>query len=241
MYVLVIDDDPMICKTARYLLTEEGYEVDIALSGEAAVDLIEKRQPDLFVLDLVLPDVDGFEIYKHLQRSNADAMIVFLTPRGWLDDYTAGLELNVGLFLSKPFEADDFVSCVNSLAWRSLTRHEGPVEDRITVGNAELRVGASRLVIKTGNILRLVNLTLPEVNLLRCLMLNPGRVVPGDVLRDGVWDDIGVDDDGLAVEVHIRGLLTKIAHAVPDAAEAGDQGYIEPVGSRGFKFNVITA
>src|SRR5450759_2094741 len=106
MYVLVIDDDPMICKTAKFLLTQEGYEVDVALSGEAAVDLIENRQPDLFVLDLILPDVDGFEIYRHLHTSNADARILFLTPRGWLDDCTVGLELNVGGFLSKPFEAE---------------------------------------------------------------------------------------------------------------------------------------
>lgn len=240
MYVLVIDDDPMICKTAKYLLTQEGYEVDVALCGEAAVDLVEKRQPDLFVLDLILPDVDGFEIYRHLQQANADARILFLTPRGWLEDYTAGLELNVGFFLAKPFEAEEFVNCVNSLAWRSLTQRGSQVEDRITVGNAELRVGASRLVIKTGNILRLVNLTLTEVNLLRCLMLNPGRVVPGDVLRDGVWEN-AYDDDGLAVEVHIRGLLTKIAHAVPDVTGGGDPGYIEPVGPSGFKFNVITA
>ena len=241
MYVLVIDDDPMVCKTAKFLLTEEGYEVETALSGAAAVDLIGQRQPDLFVLDMVLPDVDGFQIYTQLQQANADARILFLTPRGWLDDCTIGLELNVGVFLAKPFGAEEFISCVNSLAWRSLTQRENRWEDRIAVGNAELRINASRLVIKVGNVLQLVSLTPPEVNLLRCLMLNPGNVVPGDVLMDGLWQNVSGDDGVQHVEAHMRGLLTKIAHALPEMSDSRDAGYIEPVGARGFKFNVITA
>ncbi len=241
MYVLVIDDDPMICKAAKFLLTQEGYEVDVALSGEAAVDLIERRQPDLFILDLVLPDVDGFEIYKRLQQSNADARILFLTPRGWLNDCTVGLELNVGAFLAKPFDAEEFISCVNSLAWRCLIQHDNRQEDRIKVGNAELRVSASRLVIKVGNILRLVSLTLFEVNLLRCLMLNPGRVVPGDVLRDGAWESVYQDNGSESLEAHIGGLLTKIAQAMPEVPGIDSPGYIETVGASGFKFNVINA
>jgi two-component system, OmpR family, alkaline phosphatase synthesis response regulator PhoP len=241
MYVLVIDDDPMVCKMARFLLTEEGYEVDVATSGEAAVAIIERRQPDLFVLDMVLPDVDGFEIYRQLQNASADARILFLAPRGLVKDCDSGLELHMGCILSKPFEAEEFVTCVNTLAWRCLTERDGKLRDRIRVGNAELRLRDSRLIIRTGEILRLVTLTAQESTLLGCLMLNPGRVVPGDVLRGGAWEREQRSNEAESVRENVGGLLKKIAAAVPGWSHTDSPGYIETVGDSGYRFNVISA
>jgi DNA-binding response OmpR family regulator len=235
MYVLVIDDDPMIRKTAEFLLTDDGFEVGVAASGAAAAEMVEMRQPDLFVLDLVLPDVDGFEIYRRLQEANADAMILFLTPRGWVDDCTEGLELNTGTFLQKPFSPEEFIARVNSLALRCLSAGRDGIEERIRVGSAELRVKDSRLVLSSGNISRLVNLTLAEVSLLRLLMVNAGKVVPENVLRDGVPHMAAGCDRDRETDTHLVGLLRKLTLVAPAPR------YIESSGTHGYRFNVITA
>lgn len=232
MYVLVIDDDPMICKMAKFLLTEEGYEVDVTSTGEDAVAMIERRRPDLFILDLVLPDVDGFQIYRHLQGSRADAGILFLTPQGWLDDSATGLQLRLGAFLCKPFSAEEFITAVHSLASRCGSSPQKVSPDRLRVGSVELRAKNDRLVIRNGNLFRLMNLSRFEASLLHCLMLNTGSVVPEELLREGITEG-GFPEDGRdVVDAILGGLLARMGSADDSAA------YIESCGG-GYRFNAV--
>ncbi len=104
MYVMVVDDDPLISKMVKFLLTEEGYEVATSSSAQAAFALLEKRQPDLFILDVMMPQMDGFEVCKRLRNINADAAILFLTARSEMSDKLSGLQIGADDYLVKPFE-----------------------------------------------------------------------------------------------------------------------------------------
>ncbi len=232
VYVLVVDDDPLISKMVKFLLTEEGYEVATSSSAQAAFALLEKRQPDLFILDVMMPQMDGFEVCRRLMNINADAAILFLTARGEMSDKLSGLQIGADDYLVKPFEPAELVARVKALMRRYQRTREAPHESNIKIGNVELQVSDLKLVIANKSGGRSVGLTPTEMKLLRSLMINAGRVVSRDTLLDAIWGYGVSAGDSQIIDVYIRRIRKKIEE------DPGSPRYIESVRGSGYRFNV---
>ena len=234
MYVLVVDDDPLISKMVKFLLTEEGYEVATSSSAQAAFALVERRQPDLFILDVMMPQMDGFEVCRRLRSVNSDAAILFLTARADMADKLSGLQIGADDYLIKPFEPAELVARVKALMRRYQRTREMPHESNIKLGSVELQVSDLRLIIanKAGG--RSVALTPTEMKLLRSLMINAGRVVSRDTLLDAIWGYGVSAGDSQIIDVYIRRIRKKIEE---DPAEPR---FIESVRGSGYKFNSVS-
>jgi len=231
LYVLVVDDDPLISKMVKFLLTEEGYEVATSSSAQAAFALVEKRQPDLFILDVMMPQMDGFEVCKRLRSVSSDAAILFLTARAEMNDKLSGLQIGADDYLVKPFEPAELVARVKALMRRYQRTREVPHEANIKIGNVELQVSDLKLIItdKTGG--RAVGLTPTEMKLLRSLMINAGRVVSRDTLLDAIWGYGVSAGDSQIIDVYVRRIRKKIE------VDPSDPRFIESVRGSGYKFS----
>ncbi len=235
MYVLVVDDDPLISKMVKFLLTEEGFEVATSSSAQAAFALMEKRRPDLFILDVMMPQMDGFEVCRRLRSVNADAAILFLTARGEMSDKLSGLQIGADDYLVKPFEPAELVARVKALMRRYQRSLEAPHEASIKVGSVELQPSDLRLLIANKSGGRSVALTPTEMKLLRSLMINAGRIVSRDSLLDAIWGP-GVSAGGSQIiDVYIRRIRKKIEE------DPGNPRYIESVRGSGYRFNTPAA
>lgn len=230
MHVLVVDDDPLICKMVKFILTEEGYEVVTASGAKDAFALLENYHPDLFILDVMMPHVDGFELCTRLRSANSDALILFLTAKGELNDRVSGLQLGADDYLVKPFEPAELAARIKALTRRYQRFQEAPYTTILKTGNVELHVSDLKLVVGDKKGARTASLTLTEMRLLRCLMVNSGHVVSRDVLLDSIWGD-GSDGDGQVIDVYIRRLRKKIEE------DPGNPRFIESVRGIGYKFN----
>ncbi len=231
MYVLVVDDDPLTCKMVKFILTEEGYEVATASSAQAAFALLERRQPDLFVLDVMMPHMDGFEVCRRLRNANSDAVILFLTAKGELNDRLSGLQLGADDYLVKPFEPAELAARVKALMRRYQRFQEAPHETHLKAGNVELHVSDLKLVVSNKSGGQLVSLTPTEMKLLRTLMVNAGRVVSRDVLLDSIWGYGVSAGDSQIIDVYIRRIRKKIEE------DPSNPKFIESVRGAGYKFN----
>ncbi|HEX9015682.1 MAG TPA: response regulator transcription factor [Chloroflexota bacterium] len=232
MYVLVVDDDPLISKMVKFLLSEEGYEVGTSSSAQAAFALLEKRQPDLFILDVNMPQMDGFEVCKRLRNINADAAILFLTGRSDMADKLSGLQIGADDYLVKPFEPAELVARVKALMRRYQRTREAPHESNVKVGNVELQVSDLKLVMANRNGGKAVSLTPTEMKLLRSLMINAGHVVSRDTLLDAIWGYGVSAGDSQIIDVYIRRIRKKIED------DPSNPTFIESVRGSGYKFSM---
>ncbi|TAK28390.1 MAG: response regulator transcription factor [Chloroflexota bacterium] len=230
MHVLVVDDDPLICKLVRFLLTEEGYQVTTVDSSHAAFALLENHHPDLFILDVMMPNMDGFELCKRLRSADSDAMILFLTAKSELGDRVSGLQLGADDYLVKPFEPAELVVRVKALMRRHQHFRESPHLTHLRVGNMELHAGDLKLVFNNDKGGHLVSLTPTEMKLLRCLMINAGHVVSRDVLLDTIWGYGMANGDSQVIDVYIRRLRKKIEE------NPSNPKFIESVRGSGYRF-----
>jgi DNA-binding response OmpR family regulator len=235
VYVVVVDDDPLICKMVKFILAEDGYEVSTASSAQAAFALMEKRHPDLFILDVMMPHMDGFEVCRRLRSANSDAVILFLTAKGELSDRLSGLQLGADDYLVKPFEPAELTARVKALMRRYQRFREAPHTTHLTAGNVELHISDLKLVVGNRSGGQLVSLTPTEMKLLRCLMVNAGRVVSRDVLLDSIWGYGISAGDGQIIDVYIRRIRKKIEE------DPSNPHFIESVRGSGYKFNVAAA
>ena len=235
MYVLIVDDDPLTCKMVKFILSEDGYEVATASSAMAAFALLEKRHPDLFILDVMMPHMDGFEVCKKLRNAKSDAVILFLTAKGELSDKLSGLQLGADDYLVKPFEPAELSARVKALMRRYQRFNDAPHALQLKAGNLELHVSDLKLVVnkKTGGYP--VNLTPTEMKLLRCLMVNAGRVVTRDVLLDSIWGYGISAGDSQIIDVYIRRIRKKIED------DPGNPKFVESVRGSGYRFNPVTS
>jgi len=235
VYVLVVDDDPLTCKMVKFILSEDGYEVATAGSAMAAFALLEKRHPDLFVLDVMMPHMDGFEVCRRLRNAKSDAVILFLTAKGELNDKLSGLQMGADDYLVKPFEPAELSARVKALMRRYQRFQEAPHTTNLKAGGVELHISDLKLVVsnKTGGYP--VSVTPTEMKLLRCLMVNAGRVVSRDVLLDSIWGYGVSAGDSQIIDVYIRRIRKKIEE------DPGNPRLIESVRGSGYKFNPISA
>lgn len=223
--ILVVDDEPKIVEVIRSYLEKEGYTVYIAFSGRQALDLFEKADPALIVLDLMLPDISGEEICKTL-RKRSRIPVIMLTAKVEEKDILEGLGLGADDYVTKPFSPRQLVARVGAILRRSETDLV-PLSRIISFNNDDLVIDpGSRQVKKTGE---QVNLTPNEYDLLMALVKYPRRVFTRDELIGLV---MGEDYEGYdrIIDTHIKNLRQKIEtdHRHPD--------YVLTVHGVGYRF-----
>lgn len=203
--ILLIEDEPDIAEVLQYNLEKEGYHVDVARRGDTGLEVVRKDNPDLILLDLMLPGIDGLEITRLLKRDPATAHlpIVMLTARGEEMDRIVGLELGADDYISKPFSPREVVLRVKAVLRR--LQHEEAASDLLQVGGIELDVSGHQLRVRGGE----VPLTATEFRLLRLLMERGGRVQTRGQLLSDVWG-YAEDIDSRTVDTHIRRVRRKL-------------------------------
>ena len=207
--VLVVEDEPNIADFIRRGLIYKGYEVEVVHSGEAALEAAQKRLPELVILDLMLPDMDGVEVC-HRLRSADDLSIIMLTARDAVGDKVEGLEAGADDYITKPFEFDELLARIKAALRRRSGSGSG--SEVLRVGDLVIRP-ASREVVRGG---RPVVLTAREFDLLGFLVRHVGQVVSKETLFEKVWGyDFEIESD--AIKVYIRYLRKKLnAAGEPD-------------------------
>jgi DNA-binding response OmpR family regulator len=207
--VLVVEDEASLADTIAYSLRREGYEASTAGDGFAALDAAQAERPDVVVLDIMLPGIDGLELCRRIRKTSA-VPIIMLTARGDEMDRVVGLEVGADDYLAKPFSMRELLARVRALLRRrDLFREEmsvgAPVqEDLLVVGDLTLEILAHRLAIRGEPI----TLTPKEFALLETLLRHRGQVLSAGQLLEMIWGY--ADTDTRTVAVHIRSLRAKI-------------------------------
>ncbi len=199
---MTVEDDERIRAAVKLALEDEGWTVDEAGSGEEAIELFQHGSPDVVLIDIMLPGIDGFELCRTLRRTS-DVPIVMVTARADTHDVVAGLEAGADDYLTKPFQAKELSARIRALLRR--IRPIGPTHAKLVFGDLEI-IAEEGKVLRAGQEL---HLTKTEFRLLVELAQNPGRVFSREALLDKVW---GYDyfGDGRLVDVHVRRLRTKV-------------------------------
>jgi two-component system OmpR family response regulator len=206
--VLVVDDEPFLREAVAASLRFLGYEVSAADSGTDALRLARDGRFDLVVLDVMLPDTDGFEVVRRLRRDGCQVPVIFLTARDTQADKVAGLTIGGDDYMTKPFGLEELAARVRTVLRRTRGAAAGPV---LTFADIQLDQDTYE-VRRAGH---LIELSPTEFRLLRYLMLNPGRVLTRAQLLDHVWDyDFG--GSGTVVSTYIAYLRRKLAQYGPD-------------------------
>ncbi|MCX4850825.1 response regulator transcription factor [Streptomyces sp. NBC_00893] len=226
--VLVVDDDPTVAEVVTEYLTRAGYEVARAADGPAALEQYTARRPDLAVLDLMLPGMDGFEVCRRM-RAHGPVPVVMLTARGDEDDRILGLETGADDYVTKPFSPRELVLRVDSVLRRAAAATPS--------GRSELLEGAGLVLDPAARRAtwagRVLALTLREFDLLAFLLRRPGRVFTREELMREVWGwDFG---DLSTVTVHVRRLRGKVE------ADPARPELIRTVWGVGYRLDLPTA
>jgi two-component system, OmpR family, response regulator len=201
--ILVVDDEPNIVDVISMALRFEGFDVEAAASGADAIAAVGARQPQLIVLDVMLPDIDGFEVARRLASAHLDVPIIFLTARDSTDDKVHGLTVGGDDYVTKPFSLEELVARIRTILRRTGISEE--VSSKLVFGDLELDEDAHE--VSRGG--RPIELTATEYRLLRYLMLNPRRVLTRPQLLDHVWNyDFG--GDARVLETYISYLRKKV-------------------------------
>jgi two-component system alkaline phosphatase synthesis response regulator PhoP len=222
--ILVIDDELNIVELLKYNLISNGYRVLTALNGKDGLNLAIENKPDLILLDVMLPEMDGFDVCKEMKKNKSieNIPIIMLTAKGDEFDKILGLELGADDYITKPFSVRELLARIKVVLRRNVKEE---TEDVISIGTLTIYMDKHE-VIKADNKL---DLTLKEFELLRLLVTNKGRVLTRDFLLDKIW---GYEYYGetRTVDVHVRHLRQKI--------EDNDSSpiYIETVRGIGYKF-----
>jgi two-component system phosphate regulon response regulator PhoB len=207
--ILLIEDEPDIAEVLQYNLEKEGFEVETARRGDTGLEAVRRETPDLILLDLMLPGLDGLELTRLLKRDGGTARvpIVMLTARGEEVDRIVGLELGADDYISKPFSPREVVLRVKAVLRRLQPGGDGGegASETLSIGGIRLDVAGHRLAV-TGEE---VPLTATEFRLLKLLIERSGRVQTRGQLLSDVWG-YAEDIDSRTVDTHIRRLRRKL-------------------------------
>lgn len=222
--VLLVEDDTTLAETLRYNLEREGYRVLTASDGIEGLEAARRERPDLLILDVMLPRLDGFSVCRIL-RQESDMPIIMLTARQDEFDRIAGLEIGADDYVAKPFSLGELLARVRAIM-RRVDRQPLRSREVLEVGSLRVDVG-SRRVWRDGAELILAQ---REFDLLACLMRNRGMVLSRDMLLEQVWgfDFLG---DSRTIDVHIRWIREKIE---PDPSRPT---YIQTVRGVGYRLD----
>jgi two-component system response regulator ResD len=223
--VLVVDDEPIVLEVLSRYLTRDGFGVDTASDGEAALEAFEGAHPDLLLLDLMLPKLDGIEVLRRI-RQRAGTAVIMLTARGAESDRVMGLELGADDYITKPFSPREVVARVRAVLRRIAPGAGSTGDALISAGDLEIDP-RSREVRRAGAMIRL---TPKEFDLLHLLASDAGRVFSRIDLLDELWD-FAFDGDPATVTVHIRRLREKIEE------DPSDPRHLVTVWGAGYRFD----
>lgn len=199
--ILIVEDEPTLAQALRYNLEREGYRVTLASQGQEALDAFHLRHPDLVILDLILPDMDGLEVCRALRR-HSSVPILILTARGEETDRVVGLELGADDYMVKPFSMRELVARVRAL----LRRAQSSPPDEVLV-SSDLRLDLRRREAYRGGMP--LPLRPKEFDLLAFFMRHRGRALSREEILTHVWGvDVAVDTR--TVDVHVRWLREKV-------------------------------
>ncbi len=223
--ILVVDDDPTVSDVVRRYLERAGFAVTLSADGYDALAAYERSRPDLVVLDLMLPGIDGLEVCRRLRGSASGVPIVMLTALGEEADRVLGLQLGADDYVTKPFSPRELVLRVQSVLRRSLPR-PAPTPETLTDGGLEVDV-ARRIARLDGAELAL---TVREFELLVFFMRHPGRAFKRAELLEAVWG--WTFGDQSTVTVHVRRLREKVE------ADPADPMRIRTVWGVGYRYEL---
>ena len=209
MKALVVDDEKLIVKGIKFSLEQDGYEVDAAYDGEEALEFAKKKEYDIVLLDVMLPNLDGFGVLQAI-REFSDMPIIMLTAKGDDIDKILGLEYGADDYITKPFNILEVKARIKAIirrggkAAKPKDKTEG--EERIVAGDLELDKDSRSLFINGKEI----DLTAKEFDILYLLVTNPGKVFSREKLLEKVWNSKTDSSDLRTVDVHVRRLREKI-------------------------------
>lgn len=225
--ILIVDDDVNICELLRLYLEKDGFETIVANDGKTAVDYALKYSPDLVLLDIMLPLLDGWQVCRQIRKSS-EVPIIMLTAKGETFDKILGLELGADDYVTKPFDTKEVIARIKAVLRRSNDNDkQNQVEEvrydklRINLTNYELVVDSKR-----------IDTPPKELELIYHLASNPNRVYTRDQLLDEVW---GFDyyGDSRTVDVHVKRLREKLENV-------SDEWSLKTVWGVGYKFEIKT-
>ena len=199
--ILVVDDDERIAASVRRSLSYDGYDVSVVHDGTAAIDAVRSRPPDLVVLDIMLPGIDGLEVCRRLRAAGDDVAVLMLTARSTVPDRVTGLDVGADDYLVKPFAHEELLARV-----RSLLRRSRPGGNEM-LQYADLAMDVDAMEVRRGD--RELELTALEFSLLEYFMRNARIVLSRSRIREAVWD-LDVDTTSNVVDVYVRYLRQKI-------------------------------
>ncbi len=222
--IMVVDDDQNICELLRLYLEKEGYSVVIANDGKQALELFTRENPDLMLLDIMLPGLDGWQVCREI-RKKSQCPIIMLTAKGEVFDKVLGLELGADDYVVKPFEAKEVVARIKAVLRRIGKNGDEQIKEvsydklSINLTNYELKVNGKQ-----------IDTPPKEMELIYHLASNPNRVFTRDQLLDEVW---GFDyyGDSRTVDVHVKRLREKLEGV-------SDKWALKTVWGVGYKFEV---
>ena len=225
--ILIVDDDKNICELIRMYMEKEGYATHLAYDGDAALKAFEKEAPDLVILDLMLPKIDGLSVCREI-RAKGKTPVIMLTARGETHDKVLGLDLGADDYMVKPFAAKELVARVKAVLRRSADDEEEELKE---LTFPDLSINLSTYELTVGD----VTMEIPpkELELLYFLASHPGRVFTREQLLESVWD-FKYPVDSRTVDVHVKRLREKLPADNPHWA-------LETVWGVGYKFKLNQA
>ena len=220
--IMVVDDEKNICELIRLYLEKEGFEVTIANNGSDAIAMIRQNHPDLVLLDIMMPVIDGWEVCRQV-REFSQVPIIMLTAKGETFDKVMGLDLGADDYIVKPFDTKEVVARV-----KAVLRRTTPEETEGEVSYDKLVVNIDRYELRVDG--KVIDTPPKELELLYHLAKNPNRVYTRDQLLDEVWG-FEYYGDSRTIDVHVKRLREKLEGV-------SDQWSLKTVWGVGYKFEV---
>lgn len=224
--VLAVDDDPLTCRMIEFLLTSQGYNVVTAHDPHSGLTQIEGKAPDLVLLDVQLPKVDGFTLMRHLKREHQNLPVIMLTARAEMQDRLTGLEAGADDYITKPFEPAELLARVKAVLRRSKRNVAASMDSTVYENGVRLDVHSLSATLPEGEV---VALTPTETRILHRLMANPNAVVGRDDLTAFAVGYVA-DTSNNQIDVYIGRIRRKL-HDDPSNPK-----YIVTVRGSGYKF-----
>lgn len=223
--ILVVDDDKNICELLRLYLVKEGYSVTMAHDGEAALTDFDKLHPDLVLLDVMMPVMDGWEVCRKI-RAKDNTPIIMLTAKGETYDKVLGLELGADDYVVKPFDAKEVVARVKAVLRRTQGKNDNAEESKKVVTYDKLEINIANYELKVNGVQ--IDTPPKELELIYHFASNPNRVFTRDQLLDEVWG-FEFYGDSRTVDVHVKRLREKLEGV-------SDKWELKTVWGVGYKF-----
>lgn len=223
--ILIVDDDENICELLRLYLEKDGFETVVANDGEQAEDYAAKYTPDLILLDIMLPKLDGWQVCREIRKSS-DVPIIMLTAKGETFDKILGLELGADDYISKPFDTKEVIARIKAVLRRSSDKDKASQIQEVKYD--KLRINLTNYELEVNGVK--IDTPPKELELIYHLASNPNRVYTRDQLLDEVW---GFDyyGDSRTVDVHVKRLREKLENV-------SDRWSLKTVWGVGYKFEV---